>query len=30
MHELERIKALRKSIAKPRSVSVALYAEAAT
>jgi len=27
MHELERIKALRKSIAKPRSVAVALFAE---
>jgi len=29
MHERERIKALRKSILKPRDVPVALYAEAA-
>ena len=28
MHELERIKTLRKSVAKSRSVSVALYEEA--
>ena len=28
MHELERIKALRKSVAKPRSIAVALFAEA--
>jgi YgiT-type zinc finger domain-containing protein len=28
MHELERIKALRKSVAKPRSVAVALFEEA--
>jgi hypothetical protein len=26
MHELQRIKALRKSIAKPRNVAVALFA----
>ena len=29
MHELERIKALRKSVAKPRNVAVASFAEAA-
>ena len=28
MHELERIKALRKSVAKPRAVAVALFEEA--
>ncbi|MES2227357.1 MAG: type II toxin-antitoxin system MqsA family antitoxin [Pseudomonadota bacterium] len=28
MHELERIKALRKSVAKPRNVAVASFAEA--
>ena len=28
MHELERIKALRKSVAKPRSVAVASFAAA--
>ncbi len=28
MHELERIKTLRKSVAKPRSVAVALFEEA--
>ncbi len=28
MHELERIKALRKSVAKPRKVAVALFEEA--
>jgi YgiT-type zinc finger domain-containing protein len=28
MHELERIKALRKSVAKPRNVAVAVFAEA--
>jgi YgiT-type zinc finger domain-containing protein len=29
MHEIERIKALRKSVAKPRSVSVAAFQKAA-
>jgi len=28
MHEIERIKTLRRTVAKPRSVSVALYEEA--
>ena len=28
MHELERIKALRKSVAKPRNVAFALFEEA--
>jgi hypothetical protein len=28
MHELERIKTLRKSVAKPRNVAVALFEEA--